>query len=84
MAQITFKGLCSGTVQKHSEKKGTDYKVTTFVEVPSLKTFDVFGDLGLSAHDDIRDYVLDANVVNLGNVTVKAGGVAQKNNPSKS
>lgn len=71
MAKIVFRGMCSGTQTKISKSKGTEYKVTTFVEMPSLQKFDVFGDLGLTAHEDARDYELDATVVNLANVVVK-------------
>jgi len=70
MATITFKGLCSGTDKRHSTKKNTDYTITKFVEVPSLQTFEVFGDLGLPAHDDVREYTIEANVVTLGNVKI--------------
>lgn len=73
MAVIKFRGMCSGTQKKVSKSKGTEYSVTTFVEVPSLKPFDVFGDLGLPAHEDVRDYELEANIVQLGNVAVKNG-----------
>ena len=73
MAQITFKGICSGTQAKISTKKGTAYKITSFVEIPSLQKFEVFGDLGLSAHEDARDYVLEAGIVGLQNVVVKSG-----------
>lgn len=83
MAQITFKGLCSGTEERISSKSQKPYKITKFVELPSLATFEVFGDLGLPAHEDPREYVFDANVVQLGNVKVKtAGGVAPS--PKKS
>ena len=78
MAQITFKGICSGTQSKHSTKKNSDYKITAFVEIPSLQKFEVFGDLGLSAHDDVRDYVLEAGIVGLRDVAVKSGSVAPK------
>lgn len=71
MAQITFKGLCSGTETKHSNKSGKYYQITKFVEIPSLQSFEVFGDLALAAHEDVREYVLDANIVSLGNVKVK-------------
>jgi hypothetical protein len=78
MANITFKGICSGTSTKHSNKSGNDYKITSFVEVPSLNKFEVFGDLGLSAHEDVREYVLEAGITGLNNVIVKAGSVASK------
>lgn len=70
MAKIQFKGLCSGTETKLSKKSGKDYQITKFVEMPSLQTFEVFGDLGLAAHEDVREYVLEANVTGLGNVKV--------------
>jgi len=76
VAKIAFRGLCSGTEKRHSAKKGTDYTITKFVELPSLSTFEVFGDLGLPAHEDSREYVLDANVVSLGNVKVITGSVS--------
>ena len=70
MAQIIFNGLCSGSVTKTSGKTGKPYTMTTFVELPSLNKFEVFGDLGLPAHSDARPYVLDGNIVSLGNVSV--------------
>ncbi len=78
MATITFKGICSGTATKHSNKSGNDYKITSFVEVPSLNKFEVFGDLGLSAHEDVREYVFEAGVTGLSNVVIKSGSVAPK------
>lgn len=72
MATITFKGICSGTETKNSKKSGRDYQITKFVEIPSLKSFEVFGDLGLSAHEDVREYVLDAGIVSLSEVKVKS------------
>jgi len=78
MATISFKGLCSGTETKHSNKSGKDYQITKFVEIPSLQGFEVFGDLGLSSHDDVREYVLDANVVTLSSVKVKVGAAPTK------
>lgn len=80
MAQITFKGLCSGTQTRHSNKSNKDYQITSFVEIPSLNKFEVFGNLGLVAHEDVRDYVFDAGVVGLSNVVVKSAG---NNNPKK-
>lgn len=70
MAQISFNGLCSGSVTKTSSKTGKPYTMTTFVELPSLNKFEVFGDLGLVAHSDPRPYILEGNVVSLGNVSV--------------
>ena len=70
MAKITFRGMCSGTSTKHSKKSGNDYQITSFVEVPSLNKFEVFGDLGLPAHEDVRDYVLEAGITGLSNVVV--------------
>jgi hypothetical protein len=78
MAEIRFKGICSGTVAKHSAKKNSDYKITTFVEIPSLQKFEVFGDLGLAAHDDAREYVIEGAVISLQNVVVKAPAPAAK------
>lgn len=71
MAEIKFKGICSGTQAKTSAK-GNAYQVTTFVELPSLKTFDVFGNLGLVAHDTPVEYVLQGSITanGLSNVTV--------------
>lgn len=85
MARITFKGLCSGTETRHSTKSNKDYQITKFVEIPSLQSFEVFGDLGLAAHEDVREYVIDASIVQLGNVKVQtAGGVAPAPAPKKS
>jgi hypothetical protein len=65
MAKIMFSGLCSGTVTRHSDKSGKDYSITSFVEYPSLQKFEVFGDLGLVAHLEVKDYVLEAGVEKL-------------------
>jgi hypothetical protein len=80
MAIISFKGICSGTAEKVGQKSGKPYKITSFVEIPSLNKFEVFGDLGLPAHEDARDYVLEAGVVGLSNVVVKPA----VNSPKKS
>jgi hypothetical protein len=77
MATIKFRGMSSGT-QKKVSKAGKDYAVTTFVEIPSMKSFDIFGDLGIPAHEDVREYEFDANIVQLGNVTVKNGSAPAK------
>ncbi|MBI5945353.1 MAG: hypothetical protein HY864_13370 [Chloroflexi bacterium] len=78
MATISFKGICSGTNEKVSTKKGTKYKITSFVEIPSLNKFEVFGDLGLSPHDDPREYTFEAGIVGLSNVVVKQASPAKK------
>jgi len=71
MASVSFKGICSGTTTKVSTKTGKPYSITTFVEIPSLKRFEVFGDLKLSAHEDAREYVFTADIVQLGGVVVQ-------------
>jgi len=71
MAQIAFKGICSGTTTKISTKTGKPYSITTFVELPSLKRFEVFGDLKLAAHEDAREYNITADIVQLGNVVIQ-------------
>lgn len=78
MAKISFRGVCSGTETRKSKKTGNEYQITTFVEFPTLKPFEVFGDLGLKAHEDVRDYELEANVTGLGNVRVLSPAVKQK------
>jgi hypothetical protein len=78
MAKIQFRGVCSGTEERLSKKTGNPYKITKFVEFPSLQTFEVFGDLGLPAHEDVRDYVLEASVTGLGNVKVVSPTVTPK------
>jgi hypothetical protein len=75
MAFITFKGICSGTTTKVSTKTGKPYSITTFVEIPSLKRFEVFGDLKLPAHEDARDYAITADIVQLGSVVVQPSSV---------
>lgn len=76
MAVIQFRGACSGTVAKHSAKKNVDYSITRFVEYPSLRPIEIFGDLGLVAHEDFRDYVLEADITGLQNVVVHSAAPA--------
>jgi len=83
MARITFKGLCNGTITKTGRTSGKEYQVTSFVEVPSLKNFEVFGDLGLVQNFEVREYTLEADIEGLRNVTVIAGGSAKRNEPAK-
>jgi len=78
MAQIKFRALCSGTVERISQKTGKPYKITSFTEVPTLKSFEVFGDLGLTAHEEVRDYTFEANIVSLGDVKVLAPASASQ------
>ena len=73
MAKIQFRGMCSGSQKKDKRDGSGSYTVTRFVEVPSMQSFDVFGDLGLPASDQVQDYQLDADIVNLRNV--KLSGV---------
>jgi len=82
MAEIRFKGLCSGSSTKLSSKSGKNYTITSFVELPSLNKFEVFGDLGLPAHEDVREYVIEAGITGLSNVVVKSSG--GMNSPKKS
>ena len=83
MAVIQFRGACSGTVAKHSSKKNVDYSITRFVEYPSLRPIEIFGDLGLGAHEDFRDYVLEADITGLQNVVVHSAAPAAPAAPAK-
>jgi len=78
MAVITFKGICSGTEDKIGRTSGKSYQITKFVELPSMKAIEVFGDLGLPVSLEARDYVLNADVVKIQNVVVITGGAAVK------
>ncbi len=81
MATVTFVGMCGGTLKKHSTKKNVDYFITRFSEFPSLKTFEVFGDLGLSESAVARQYTLEGDIVGMQNVTVRAGSEPVKTSP---
>ena len=72
MAIVTFTGLCGGTAEKVSQKKNT-YKITKFVELPSMTTFEVFGNLGLARSDVPRNYVLEGEITGLNHVVVRSG-----------
>jgi len=71
--QLTFQGLCKGTEKKHSTKSNQDYYITKFVELPSMNTFEAFGDLGLPVSLVPTQFVLEAEVVQIRNVSVVSG-----------
>lgn len=71
MAQITFTGMCKGTETKVSSKTNREYKITSFVDMTTFKTFEVFGDLGLQPDTNPREYKLDATIVTLNDVKVR-------------
>lgn len=70
MAQVSFRGMCKGTETKTSQKTGNPYKITSFVDMDTFKTFEVFGDLGLSPDTSPKQYVLSAVIGSLNSVTV--------------
>ena len=65
MAKIIITGLCSGTETKHSAKSGKDYQVTSFAEIPSMKSIQLFGDFGLPLSREVKEYVFEAGVTGL-------------------
>jgi len=69
---LKFKGLTSGTEQKMS-RAGQPYHITKFVEIPSMNTFECFGDLGLPAVVVPTDFELSADVTGVKNVVVISG-----------
>lgn len=75
MAQVSFRGICNGTVERVSQKTGKTYKITQFVEISDagLTTLDVFGDLGLPRDVSIREYRLEARVTGLSGVSIITG-----------
>jgi len=77
---LSFKGICSGTEEKTGRTSGKAYKITKFVEVPSMKVLEVFGDIGLPASMQVQEYALQCDVDKANNVIVIAGG-AGKNKP---
>lgn len=66
--QIIFDGLCSGTETKHSEKSGKDYQITSFVEMPAMKSFQFFGNFELVASLEVKRYTFEASVGKNGNL----------------
>jgi len=54
--KVKFRGYCSGTETRMSQKTGKPYQITKFVEVGTLDDLEIFGDLGLVAHEEPRDY----------------------------
>jgi len=82
MAIVTIKGICSGTAQKVGRESKKPYAITRFVEFPSLRPFDVFGDLGIPASAEVREYVFECDIKEISNVVVVSGpSPASKNNP---
>lgn len=75
---LKFRGLCSGTETKISKKSGQPYQITRFVEMPSLKTFEVFGDLGIPVTMEPTDWELQGDIENVSNVQVLGGPLKQK------
>jgi len=75
---INFRGICSGTETRISRRTGQPYQVTTFVELPSMKLLEVFGDLGLPVTETPVQWSLDATVKQIENVKILSGAVAQK------
>jgi len=60
--KVTVNAMCSGSQTKKSQK-GNNYTLTNFVDVDTMRTFSVFGDLGLPADKTPREYVLDGVTV---------------------
>jgi hypothetical protein len=58
--QFTFQGMCSGTETKKAKKTGNDYSITTFVEMPAMKSFQLFGDFQLPMSQEVKQYVFEA------------------------
>ena len=83
MAVIKFCAACSGTIERHSNKKNVDYRITRFVEFPALKPIEIFGDLGLEPHADYRDYVLEADITGLQNVVIHSAAPVTPAAPAK-
>lgn len=61
MAKIIITGMCSGTDKRHSDKSGKDYTLTTFAEIPSMKSIQLFGDFGLPLSTEVKEYVFEAS-----------------------
>ena len=75
--KISFRGICSGTETKKSLKSGKDYQITKFVELPSMKVLEVFGDLGLPVSETPVQWDLEGEVTAVRSVKVIAGGKAK-------
>jgi len=66
--KIVVVGMCSAAESRHSQRTGKDYFVTTFVESPSLKSFEFFGDFGLVASREDKEYIFEASLSKDGKV----------------
>jgi hypothetical protein len=75
--EIRFRGMCSGTEKRHSNKTGNDYTITKFVEVPSMSVLDVFGDLKLGSSESVQEYVLEGDVTGINNCRVVSASVGK-------
>lgn len=73
MAAVKFRGLCSGTQVKNKRDGSGTYTITRFVEVPSMRPFDVFGDLGLKPSEEVREYEFEATITGLSEVKLVNG-----------
>lgn len=62
MAQLIVNAMCSGTETKHSSNSGKDYQITTFVEMPSMKSFQLFGDFQLPLSQEVKQYIFETGV----------------------
>lgn len=81
--RFKFTGITTGTEMKISNKSGSPkpYHITRFTEIPSLKAFDIFGDLGIQQSMVPTEYELEGDSLGMQNVTVVSGSLAS--GPSK-
>ena len=59
---FSFTGMCSGTETKNAKKTGNPYHITTFVEMPAMKSFQLFGDFQLPLSQEVKQYVFEASL----------------------
>jgi hypothetical protein len=68
LMQFMFNGMCSGTETKNAKKTGNPYQITTFVELPSMHSFQLFGDFQLPMSQEVKQYVFEAGIGQNGNI----------------